>query len=85
MHDVLTSELDRDLVRAFVESGGVECRLNAMHRIWNIPTRRYFKRDHEKLNAVGRLAASRVQTASRSLAKASNVAARLARAPKATP
>jgi hypothetical protein len=20
-----------------------------MHRIWNIPTRRYFKRDHEKL------------------------------------
>lgn len=49
MHDVLTSELDRDLVRAFVESGGVECRLNAMHRIWNIPTRRYFKRDHEKL------------------------------------
>jgi len=49
LHDVLTSELDKDLSRSFVENGGIEYRLNAMHRIWNIPTRRYFKRDHEKL------------------------------------
>ena len=49
LHDVLTSELDPGLARAFVESGGADYRLNAMHRIWNIPTRRYFKRDHEKL------------------------------------
>jgi len=49
MHDVLTSELDRDLRKEFNKYGGLDYRLNAMHRIWNIPTRRYFKRDHEKL------------------------------------
>jgi phosphatidylserine/phosphatidylglycerophosphate/cardiolipin synthase-like enzyme len=49
LHDVLTSELDPELSRRFVESGGLEYRLNGLLWVWNIPTRRYFKRDHEKL------------------------------------
>jgi cardiolipin synthase A/B len=49
MHDVLTSELHQGLAREFKEAGGLEYRLNPMYRIWNIPSRRYFKRDHEKI------------------------------------
>lgn len=49
MHDVITSELHQGLAREFREAGGLEYRLNPMYRIWNIPSRRYFKRDHEKI------------------------------------
>lgn len=49
MHDVLTSELKKSLARELVANGGIDHRLNGMHKAWNIPTRRYFKRDHEKV------------------------------------
>ena len=49
LHDVLTSELDKNLAKDFRKFGGLDHRLSAMYKLWNIPTRRYFKRDHEKL------------------------------------
>ena len=49
MHDVLTCKLHTGMMETLRENGGIVHRLNELYRIWNMPGRRYFKRDHEKL------------------------------------
>ena len=49
MHDTLTCSLHRGLMLTLQENDGIVHRLNEMYRIWKMPGRNYFKRDHEKL------------------------------------
>lgn len=49
LHDILTSELDSEIVKEFRKNGGLEYRLNSIKKIWNYASRYSFKRDHEKL------------------------------------
>lgn len=49
MHDVLTCHLHFGMMETLRSHNGIVHRLNELYRIWNMPGREYFKRDHEKL------------------------------------